>query len=121
MLRSLAGWGKSRCCGGHRDGEPDRHGEQFQRLHDGLPERHGEQPGHGVFTATRSMAMTQIVTRQRCYPMGRSSHPARVLTVGEVSALSDLDNVTVRVADVAAYLPVLGDRLRDELGSSTFP
>ena len=45
----------------------------------------------------------------------------RALTVREVGALSDLDNVTVRVADVAAYLAVLGNRLRDELGPSTFP
>src|SRR5580704_6633427 len=42
-------------------------------------------------------------------------------TVCEISALSDLDNVTVRIADVAANLTVLGYRLRDELGSSTFP
>src|SRR5208283_5436480 len=47
--------------------------------------------------------------------------PARVLTVGEGGALSDLDNVTVRIADVAANLSVLGYWLRDELGSSTFP
>ena len=43
------------------------------------------------------------------------------LTVRQVGALSDLDNVTVRVADVAARLAVLGDRRRDELGPSTFP
>src|SRR5580692_11290071 len=43
------------------------------------------------------------------------------LAVGEVGALSDLDNITVRIADVAARLAVLGDRLGDELGSSTFP
>ena len=49
------------------------------------------------------------------------SHPGRALTVREVGALSDFDNITVRIADVAAYLAVLGDRLRDELGSSTFP
>ena len=36
-------------------------------------------------------------------------------------ALSDLDDVTVRIADVAACLAVLGDRLRDEIRSSTFP
>jgi hypothetical protein len=47
--------------------------------------------------------------------------PGRALTVREVGALSDFDNVTVRIADVAAYLAVLGYRLRDELGSSTFP
>src|SRR5580700_2080469 len=50
-----------------------------------------------------------------------ASHPTRVLTVGEGSALSDLDYVTVRIADVAANLAVLGNRLRDEFGSSTFP
>src|SRR5208283_4623949 len=33
----------------------------------------------------------------------------------------DLDNVTVRIADVAANLAVLGYWLRDELGPSTFP
>jgi hypothetical protein len=41
--------------------------------------------------------------------------------VREVGALSDLDNISVTVADVAARLAVLGDRLRDELRSSTFP
>ena len=51
----------------------------------------------------------------------RMLFPGRELTVGEGSALSDLDNVTVRIADVAANLAVLGDRFSDELGSSTFP
>ena len=41
----------------------------------------------------------------------------RALTVGKVGALSDLDNITIRIAHVAADLAVLGDRLRDELGS----
>src|ERR1700724_2096409 len=45
----------------------------------------------------------------------------RALTVCEVCALPDLDNISVRIADVAARLAVLGDRLRDELRSSTFP
>ena len=31
------------------------------------------------------------------------------------SALYDFDNVTVRIADVAANLAVFGDRLRDDL------
>src|SRR5579863_9784291 len=55
--------------------------------------------------------------------LAQSQHPnpPQVLTVGEGSALSDLDNVAVRIADVAAYLAVLGYRLRDELRSSTFP
>src|ERR1700688_1173487 len=49
------------------------------------------------------------------------SHPGRALTVLELGALSDLDNVTVRVADVAANLAVLGNRRREELGSPAFP
>ena len=49
------------------------------------------------------------------------SHPGRALTVRELGALSDLDNIAVRIANVAAYLAILRDRLRDELRSSTFP
>ena len=49
------------------------------------------------------------------------SHPGGALTVGELGALPDLDNVTVRIADIAANLAVLGYWLRDELSSSTFP
>lgn len=45
----------------------------------------------------------------------------RALTVREFGALSDFDNVTVRIPDVASYLAILGDRLGDEFGSSTFP
>ena len=45
----------------------------------------------------------------------------RALTVGEIGALSDLDNITVRIADVAANLAILGDRFRDEFGSSALP
>src|SRR5580704_5338832 len=45
----------------------------------------------------------------------------RASPVLEVGALSDLDNVSVRIADVAANLAVLGNRFREELGSSTFP
>jgi hypothetical protein len=50
-----------------------------------------------------------------------ASRPGRALTVLEGGALSDFDNITVRIADVAARLAVLGYWLRDELGSSTFP
>ena len=50
-----------------------------------------------------------------------ASHAGRALTVREIGALSHLDNVTIRIADVTAYLAVLGDRLGDELGASTFP
>src|SRR6202451_1404858 len=52
---------------------------------------------------------------------GSASHPRRGLAVREVGALSDLDNVTVRIADVAANLAVLGYWFREELGPSTFP
>jgi len=54
-------------------------------------------------------------------PFKSESHPGQALTVCEIGALSDLDNVTVRVADVAANLAVLGNRLRDERGPSPFP
>jgi hypothetical protein len=47
--------------------------------------------------------------------------PGRELTVGEGCALSNLDNVTIGIPDVAANLAILGYRLGDELGSSTFP
>src|SRR5580692_3852750 len=42
-------------------------------------------------------------------------------TVRELSVLSDLDDIAVRIANVAANLVVLGNRRRDELRSSTFP
>jgi len=45
----------------------------------------------------------------------------RALAVGKIRALSDLDDVTIRIANVAANLAVFGDGLRDELGSPTFP
>src|SRR4029077_13753655 len=50
-----------------------------------------------------------------------TSYPRQALTVLEGGALSDLDNVTVRIADVAANLAVLRDRRREELGSPAFP
>src|ERR1700758_4539923 len=51
----------------------------------------------------------------------RMLFPGRASTVRKVGALSNLDNISVRIADVAARLAVLGDRLRDELRSSAFP
>ena len=58
-----------------------------------------------------------------CASLGtmRMLFPGRASAVLEGSALSDLDNITIRIADVAARLAVLGDRLSDELRSSTFP
>jgi hypothetical protein len=41
-----------------------------------------------------------------------ASSPGRALTVLEIGALSDLDDVAVRIADVAANLAVLGNRFR---------
>jgi len=38
----------------------------------------------------------------------KTDHPGRALTVREVGALSDLDNLSVRIADVAADLSDLG-------------
>src|SRR4051794_14280764 len=52
---------------------------------------------------------------------GNMELSGRVLAVGQVSALSYFDNVTIRVANVAARLAVLWDRLGDELGSPAFP
>src|SRR6202162_3540924 len=52
---------------------------------------------------------------------GRMLLRGRASPVLKVGALSDLDNVSVRIADVAANLAVLGNRFREELGSSTFP
>jgi hypothetical protein len=52
----------------------------------------------------------------------QSRHPIRrALTVLKGGALSDFDNVAVRIADVAANLAVFWYRFRDEFGSSTFP
>jgi hypothetical protein len=54
--------------------------------------------------------------------MAYSGSPAkRASAVREVGALSDLNDISVRIADVTARLAVFGDRLRDELRSSTFP
>src|SRR6202046_5689351 len=47
--------------------------------------------------------------------------PGRASTVLEPGALSDFDDVTIRIADVAANLAIFGNRRREELGSSTFP
>jgi hypothetical protein len=51
----------------------------------------------------------------------KSTHPGQASTVRKICALTNLDDISVRIADVAADLAVLGQRLRDELGSSTFP
>ena len=50
----------------------------------------------------------------------RMLFPGRASAVREVGALSNLNNISVGIADVAARLAVFGDWLRDELRSSTF-
>ena len=50
-----------------------------------------------------------------------ASQPCQALSVGEVGALSDFDNVAVGIADVAADFAVFGDRRSDKFGSSAFP
>src|SRR5579872_3277651 len=45
----------------------------------------------------------------------------RALTVRDSGALADLDDVAIRIADVAANLAVLGDRRSEELSSPAFP
>jgi hypothetical protein len=60
-----------------------------------------------------------ITTKHR---VGHGSELAdQASTLREVGALSDLDDISVRIADVAANLAVLGDRLCDELRTATFP
>src|ERR1700761_9031551 len=69
-----------------------------------------------VMTARCTVSARQALprTRKHSYRKVRS-------TVLEVGALSNLDEISVRVADIAARLAVLGDRLRDELRTATFP
>jgi hypothetical protein len=74
---------------------------------------------HGIYGKEPTRALSESPTT-RSGTM-RMLFPGRASAVREVGALSDLDNISVRIADVAARLAVFGDRLRDELGSSTFP
>ena len=70
---------------------------------------------------SRSSKRGKTIRRASTKCLNPASHPGLALTVCEVCALSDLDNISVRIADVAANLAVLGNRLRDELGPSTLP
>src|SRR5215469_6811148 len=67
-------------------------------------------PGHGG-------APTAIPAGEQMPP----PYPDRASTVLEIRALSDLDDVSVRIANVTARLAVLRDRLRDELRPATLP
>ena len=64
---------------------------------------------------------TTNATKHTSVGVKPASHPGRALTVLEGGALSDLDDITVRIADVAARLAVLWYRFRDELSASTLP
>jgi hypothetical protein len=86
-------------------------------------------------TRCRANSASQLTAAERCcivranrlalsgvpQAFKSASRPGGALTVREAGALSDFDDIAVRIADIAAYLAVLGDRRRDELGSSTFP
>jgi hypothetical protein len=81
--------------------------------------RSGKAPFEDQLHAVRSLAV-EIVTAHFLENL-RPGPPRRPLTILESGALSNLDNVTVGIADVAARLAILGDRLGDELGSATLP
>ncbi len=72
-----------------------------------------------ALAGTRHLPFQEIPRKIPALP-GRA-FMGRALTVSEVCALSDLDNISVRIADVAPGLAVLGDRRRDELRSPAFP
>src|SRR5580698_4661909 len=69
----------------------------------------------GIHSAARSIVNAHWIMCVTQEPPGLG------LTVLEAGALSDLDNIAVRIADVAQRLAVLVPRLRNELGPSTFP
>ena len=64
---------------------------------------------------------TTNATKHTSVGVKPASHPGRALTVREVGALSDFDDIAVGIAHVAANLAVLGYRFCDELGASTLP
>jgi hypothetical protein len=68
----------------------------------------------------RRIAYPNADTRDTLGSVGHSARGVRAAGL-KLGALSDLDNVAVGIADVAARLAVLRYRFRDELRSSTFP
>jgi hypothetical protein len=70
-------------------------------------------------SAGRLAGPQTVPVRRLAKPLAHSA--GRALTVREIGALSNFDNVTVGVADVAADLAILWYWLRDELRSSAFP
>ena len=59
-----------------------------------------------------SRGISPLPSSSRAQPRDLSALASRALTVLQLGALSDLDDVTVRIADVAANLAVLGNRFR---------
>jgi len=59
--------------------------------------------------------------RSNLLPKGEGHSQELLLFAGELGALSDLDNIAVRIADVAARLALFGYWFCDELRSATFP
>ena len=94
-------------------------------LHDRLDERAVAPTPPMTFTDSQIVEILKeggkTIRRASTKCLNPASHPGLALTVCEVCALSDLDNISVRIAHVAANLAVLGNRLRDELGPSTLP
>src|SRR5580658_10045780 len=69
----------------------------------------------------QSKTVSKTIRRVRAERFNSTCHRAATSTVRKIGALSDLDNISVRISDVAANLAVLGNRLGDELGPSTLP
>jgi hypothetical protein len=55
----------------------------------------------------------------QCIP--RKTELKANLTVSKVRTLSNLDNITIRIADIAADLAILRDRRRDKLRTPALP
>ena len=77
----------------------------------------GKGPRAQVFVCTSG----QLARNYEDAFSGPNLNRTRASAVRKISALSDLDKISVRIADVAAYLAVLRNRLRDELRSPAFP
>src|SRR5215469_2189798 len=98
---------------------PQPHKAQLliKRAASGTKRRAGPHPKRAH--ALLNLCAKDFDARQNLLVVGFAGELA--LTVLEIGALADLDDVAVRIANVAANLAILGDRLGDELGSAAFP
>ena len=78
----------------------------------------GPHPGAGPKAPS---AGAQPSSKRRAVVPASQRPPICVLTVREGGALSDLDNITVRIADVAARLTILVQRFSEKRRSPTLP